>query len=173
MTLSVNAPTRTTRAVWPNLFPDWTFSYLPNLEWPLVRWDWPCKSCRRRKYSRSHTLIGGRRPAHSKKSNRLDAPSASCVLRPWKDCTTPIGTWRLSIGTAQNERRYIGQQWVDIDCAAEERLLREADTSTTDKKGQTLLHLAVDIGSPQMVALSLNMETSSKMVVSPLRTNAR
>ncbi len=62
---------------------------------------------------------------------------------------------------------------MDIDCTAKERLLREADTSTTDEKGQILLHLAVDIGSPQMVALSLNMETSSTIVVSPLRTNAR
>jgi len=96
------------------------------------------------------------RPALSKRSNRLDAPSASCVSRPWKDYTTPIGTWRLSIGTAQNERCCIGHQWMDIDCAAEERLLREADTSTMDEKGQTLLHLAVDIDSPQMVALSLN-----------------
>jgi len=55
-----------------------------------------------------------------------------------------------------NERRCIEHQWVDIDCAAEERLLREADTSTTNEKGQTLLHLAVNIGSPQMIALSLN-----------------
>jgi hypothetical protein len=47
---------------------------------------------------------------------------------------------------------------MDIDCAAEERLLREADTSTTDKKRQTLLHLTINIGSPQMVELSLNRE---------------
>lgn len=45
---------------------------------------------------------------------------------------------------------------MDIDCAAKERLLREADTLTMDEKGKTLLHLALDIGSPQMVALSLN-----------------
>jgi len=49
--------------------------------------------------------------------------------------------------------------WASVgghDCAAEELLLRGADTSTTDEKGQTLIHLAVESRSLQMVALILN-----------------
>ncbi len=82
-------------------FPDWTFSYLPNVDWPFGRWDWPCKSCRRRKYSWSQVLIGTGHLAFSKRSNRFDSPPTGCSSRPPKGCAATVGTWRLSVGAGQ------------------------------------------------------------------------
>ena len=50
-----------------------------------------------------------------------------------------------SIETAQDDGAVLGINGWTIDCAAEERLLREADRSTMDEKGQKLLHLAVSL----------------------------